>query len=111
MPRVQNTPTAQSPTDKMVQEIISHLKRRKLWETDVGVIYKGQSISHRGTFPTNEKTRGVARIWFEGRVYRMMNYSEGDTDFKLYKSLQEIMRKYGYYFEFQSACDINIYPI
>lgn len=101
----------QANAEKMVKELITYLKRRKLWETDCGIIFNGVSYSHWGNKPTTEITRGVARMWFEGVLYRMIYHGIGDPEYKTYKRLTEIMNKHGFYPEFGSAVEFNIYPI
>lgn len=95
--------------EKMVNEIVSYLKRRKLWETDCGIIYNGKHLTHKGVEPRQERLRGVARFWFEGTLYRMIYHGIGDPKHTTYKRITEIMNKHGFYPEFGSATELNVY--
>jgi hypothetical protein len=97
--------------ESMANEIIEYLKKKDMWETDCGIIYNGKHVSHRGETPEDENLKGVMRVWFEGPLNHALNYGEGDPKYTIYNNLLSIMEKYGYYFEFDSHCDFNVYPI
>lgn len=97
--------------EKMVKEIIAFLKMKNMWETDTGIIYNGKHVDHRGETPKEESLKGVARMWFEGPLYRALNYGEDDKEYTIYNGLQKIMEKYGCFPEFDTACDFNIYEV
>ena len=97
--------------ENMANEIIKFLKKKKMWETDTGLIYNGKHVDHNGETPREENLKGDMRMWFEGPLYRAINHGQGDRNYSIYHGLQNIMEKHGYYPEFYSACDFNIYPI
>lgn len=95
----------------MANEIIAFLKKKKMWETDTGLIYNGKHVQHSGVSEKHENLKGVMRMWFEGPLYRAINHGAGDRNYSIYKGLTSIMERHGYYPEFDSLCDFNIYPI
>lgn len=97
--------------ENMAQEIIKFLKKKKMWETDCGLIYNGKHVTHTGTSPSDEKLRGVMRMWFEGPLNYALNHGDGDPKYTIYRGLENIMEKHRFYPEFYSNCDFNIYPL
>lgn len=96
--------------ENMAIEIKDFLKEKEMWQTDVGLIYNGKHVGHRGTEEREEDLKGVMRIWFEGPLNHALNYGTNDKDRTIYKGLDSIMNKYGCYFEFDSCSDANVYP-
>lgn len=92
--------------EKMAHDIIRFLKRRRLWNTDCGLIYNGFHVQSSGITEKDEDLKGVMRIWYEGKMARLM-----DEDQAFFKALDTIILKYGYYLEPFSYCDSNIYPL
>lgn len=95
----------------MANEIIAFLKKKKMWETDTGLIFNGKHVDHSGIEERQEELKGVMRIWYEGPLNHALNYGTGDKKFSIYNGLKKIMEKHGYYFEFDSNSDMNVYPL
>lgn len=95
----------------MAAEIESYLKGKDMWETDVAIIYNGQSVSSNGIKDSDREIKGDMLMWFEGPLNHALNYGDGDPNYIIYGELKAIMGKHGYYPEFGSHCDFNIYPI
>lgn len=97
--------------EQMIADLIVFLKRKNMWQTDMGIVFNGRAISSYGEKVTPERPPGIARIWFEGAMYRAMNYGIDDPKYSIYRGIEATLKKYGYYFEFLTGTDIAIYPI
>lgn len=95
----------------MVNEIITFLKKKELWETDTTIHVNGFRYHHEGIAPSNIELKGIAYMWFEGPLNWALNHGLNDPKYKVYNGLKAIMEKHGCYPEFGSHCDFNIYPI
>lgn len=92
--------------EKMAKEIITFIKRKKMWDSNCGLIFNGKHITFEGEVPREENLAGVMRFWYEGPLARAI-----DGDAKTWKRLEQIMEKYGYYPVPYSYCDLNVYEL
>lgn len=92
--------------EMMANDIIKFLKKKKMWETDCGLIYNGLHVQHTGVTNKDEELNGVMRIWYEGPLV-----SKIDVDAKFFDEFDKIAEKYGCYLQPDSYCDLNVYEI
>lgn len=90
----------------MANEVINFLKKKKLWDTNTGIIYNGKHVTGDRVEDREENLAGVMRIWYEGPLAKAI-----DRDTKVFNGIDKILNKYGYYLQPYSYVDSNVYAI
>jgi hypothetical protein len=101
--------------EKLANEIIEFLKENQLWR-DVSLYYDNKRVSSNNGIEyginvsdyieyNNPETITMS---FEGPLYHVLNDFEGND---LYFAFENIVKKYGFYFEFGYAWSLALYKL
>lgn len=112
--------------EKMAKEIRDFLIKHELWE-DVRIYFNGKAYATddgKGNYSYNDPNKlyvledvdprdyfeyvgDILSMSFEGGLYDLLNYEFGKT----YNEFNELIKKYGCYYELGNAWNLSLYEI
>lgn len=112
--------------EKMAKEIRDFLNKHELWE-DVRIYFNGKAYATddgKGNYSYNDPNKlyvledvdprdyfeyvgDILSMSFEGGLYDLLNYEFGKT----YNEFNELIKKFGCYYELGNAWNLSLYEI